>query len=75
MKYYAGLDIGGTSGRIILSDENGQVLERLQTGGVSIFSGGEKAARKKYEELVFTVLKKRKSEPSEIGRASCRERV
>ncbi|MCI8615944.1 MAG: ATPase [Lachnospiraceae bacterium] len=65
MKYYAGLDIGGTSGRIILSDENGQVLERLQTGGVSIFSGGEKAARKKYEELVFTVLKKRKSEPSE----------
>ena len=47
MKYYAGLDIGGTSGRIVLSDEKGQVLERLQTGGVSIFSGGEEAARKK----------------------------
>ncbi len=65
MKYYAGLDIGGTSGRIILSDENGQVLERFQAAGVSIFSGGEEAARKKYEELVFPVLEKRKLEPAD----------
>lgn len=65
MKYYAGLDIGGTRGRIILSDGKGQVLERFQSAGVSIFSGGEETARRKYEELVFPVLKKRKLEPAE----------
>ncbi len=56
MKYYAGLDIGGTTGRIRISDMSGSLIGEFQCGGCSIHEGAEERAKRKYRELVTPVL-------------------
>lgn len=63
MEYYAGLDIGGTTGRIRLAYENGESIGEYQCGGSSIHSGGKERAKRKYRELVLPILEKNALRP------------
>jgi N-acetylglucosamine kinase-like BadF-type ATPase len=65
MKYYAGLDIGGTTGRIRLAYENGESIGEYQCGGSSIHSGGEERAKRKYQELVLPILEENALKPED----------
>lgn len=63
--FYAGLDVGGTSGRILLCDAQGNLLGETECGGASIYTGGEERAREKYTELVTSALSERGLEPGQ----------
>ena len=67
MKYYAGLDIGGTTGRIQLAYENGEDIGEYQCGGSSIHSGGEERAKRKYRELVLPILEENALRPEDCA--------
>lgn len=58
MKYYAGLDIGGSNGRIKVQSAEGTVLGEFQANGCSINTDGYEKSRQRYRELVLPVLDK-----------------
>ncbi len=55
--YYAGLDIGGTSGRLKICGTDGAVLGEFTAPGCSINTDGERKSRLRYRELVLPALK------------------
>ena len=56
MKYYAGLDIGGTNGRLKISAEDGSVLGEFTAPGCSINTDGYEKSRLRYRGLVLPAL-------------------
>lgn len=64
--YYAGLDIGGTSGRLKICDREGTVLGEFTAPGCSINTDGPVKSRLRYREMVLPVLDK-----LELSAASC----
>ncbi|MEY8354826.1 BadF/BadG/BcrA/BcrD ATPase family protein [Lachnospiraceae bacterium 54-53] len=61
--YYAGLDIGGTSGRLKLCDEGGSVLGEFTAPGCSINTDGVEKSRLRYRQLVLPALEGLHLEP------------
>lgn len=55
-EYYAGLDIGGTSGRLKICDRDGKVLGEFTAPGCSINTDGAEKSRLRYRELVLPAL-------------------
>ena len=56
MKYYAGLDIGGSTGRIRLKGEDGKDLGEYRCQGASFFASGQERAKVLYADLVLSAL-------------------
>lgn len=61
--YYAGLDIGGTNGRLKICDEEGRTLGEFTAPGCSINTDGAEKSRLRYRELVLPALEALKLEP------------
>lgn len=61
--YYAGLDIGGTNGRLKVCDMAGTVLGEFTAPGCSINTDGAEKSRLRYRELVLPALKKLELDP------------
>lgn len=61
--YYAGLDIGGTSGRLKICDADGRELGEFTAPGCSINTDGAEKSRLRYRELVLPALNKLKLDP------------
>lgn len=57
MKYYMGMDIGGTSARLKIAREGKEPREYV-TKGCTLSTSGYEGARRCYEEAVLPVLKK-----------------
>ncbi len=57
MKYFAGLDIGGTNGRLKICDADGIVLGTFQAEGCSINTDGYEKSRMRCRALVLPALK------------------
>lgn len=58
MGYYAGLDIGGTNGRLKIMNMDGRILGEFQAPGFSINTDGYEKSRQRCRELVLPVLEK-----------------
>lgn len=56
MDFYAGLDIGGTNGRLKISDINGQALGEFEAAGCSINTDGFEKSRLRCRNLVLPAL-------------------
>lgn len=56
MKYYAGLDIGGTNGRLKLVSENNTVIGQFSAPGCSVNTDGYEKSRLRCRELVLPNL-------------------
>lgn len=56
MDYYAGLDIGGTNGRLKLCTADGQVLGEFQSDGCSINTDSYEKSRLRIRDLVLPAL-------------------
>lgn len=54
--FFAGLDIGGTSGRLILEDTSGQSLGTYTSPGCTLNVSGYEESRLRYRELVLHAL-------------------
>ena len=52
MNYYAGMDIGGTNGRLKLKDGDGNILGEFTGPGCSINTDGYDKSRSRCRELV-----------------------
>ena len=50
MKYYLGVDCGGSKSMFILSDENGRILATYRTGSGSFFAHGAEGIRRLVEQ-------------------------
>lgn len=55
-EYYAGLDIGGTSGRLKICDGEGKVLGEFTAQGCSLNTDGAEKSRLRYRMLVLPAL-------------------
>lgn len=58
MKFYAGLDFGGTSGRMRLADEQGQVIGTYIGEGCSLNTDGMEKGGQRYRALIENALQK-----------------
>ena len=67
MRYYAGLDIGGTTGRLLLKEEGGPVWGPYSCGGASFFASGDQRAREKYAELILPALREHGWSPKDCA--------
>jgi len=56
--YYAGLDVGGTNGRLKICDPQGNVLGEFTAPGCSLNTDGADKSRLRYRELVLPALTK-----------------
>lgn len=54
--YYAGLDVGGTNGRLKVCDHTGNVLGEFTAPGCSLNTDGAEKSRLRYRELVIPAL-------------------
>ena len=54
--YFAGLDIGGTNGRLKICDSHGTVLGEFTAPGCSLNTDGAEKSRLRYRELVLPAL-------------------
>lgn len=66
-EYYAGLDVGGTSGRLIICDQSGNVMGEFTAPGCSFNTDGGAKSRLRYRDLVLPALLKQNLAPG-----SCR---
>lgn len=66
-EYYAGLDVGGTSGRLKICDLSGKVLGEFTAPGCSFNTDGAVKSRLRYRDLVLPALLKQNLAPG-----SCR---
>lgn len=66
MKYYMGMDIGGTSARMKISREGKEPWEYV-TKGCTLSTSGYEKAKLCYEEAVLPVLKELKITPGDCG--------
>lgn len=55
-EYYAGLDVGGTNGRLKVCDSAGKVLGEFTAPGCSLNTDGAAKSRLRYRELVIPAL-------------------
>lgn len=62
--FFAGLDIGGTSGRLILEDTSGQALGTYTSPGCTLNVSGYEESRLRYRELVLHALAAAGLEPA-----------
>ena len=65
MNYYAGMDIGGTNGRLKLKDGDGNILGEFTGPGCSINTDGYDKSRSRCRELVLPALKELELNPSD----------
>lgn len=65
MNYYAGMDIGGTNGRLKVKDEGGNILGEFTGPGCSINTDGYDKSRSRCRELVLPALKELELNPSD----------
>lgn len=56
MRYYAGMDIGGSYARILLASENGAIIKEHHGAGATINIVGYTAAEQVYARLVLETL-------------------
>lgn len=68
MKFYAGMDIGGTTGRLKLSDAQGNVIGEFFGDGGSINTEGYEKCNEKYRKLVLPALSASGLTPEECGK-------
>nr|WP_314459193.1 BadF/BadG/BcrA/BcrD ATPase family protein [uncultured Clostridium sp.] len=61
--YYAGLDVGGTNGRLKVCDPTGNVLGEFTSPGCSLNTDGGEKSRLRYRELVIPALMELNLEP------------
>jgi N-acetylglucosamine kinase-like BadF-type ATPase len=61
--YYAGLDIGGTNGRLKICDPDGAVLGEFTAPGCSLNTDGMEKSRLRYRSLVLPALEQLKLDP------------
>lgn len=61
--YYAGLDIGGTNGRLKICDPHGVVLGEFTAPGCSLNTDGGEKSRLRYRDLVLPALHELNLEP------------
>lgn len=61
--YYAGLDIGGTNGRLRICAADGTVLGNWQTPGCMIRAGAEERSRNTYRALLLPALEEQGLKP------------
>lgn len=65
MIFYAGMDIGGTNGRLKLKDRDGNIIGEFTGPGCSINTDGYDKSRSRCRELVLTALKELGLNPSD----------
>ena len=65
MNYYAGMDIGGTNGRLKLKDGGGNILGEFTGPGCSMNTDGYDKSRTRCRELVLPALKELGLNPSD----------
>ena len=58
MKFYAGLDVGGTSGRVKFSTEDKTLIGEYLGGGCAFNTEGYEIGREKYRKLMDAALSK-----------------
>ncbi|ADL04268.1 N-acetylglucosamine kinase [Lacrimispora saccharolytica] len=56
-EYFAGLDIGGTNGRLKICDPHGAVLGEFTAPGCSLNTDGAEKSRLRYRDLVLPALR------------------
>ncbi len=61
--YYAGLDVGGTNGRLKVCDPTGNLLGEFTAPGCSLNTDGAEKSRLRYRELVIPALMELKLDP------------
>lgn len=61
--YYAGLDIGGTNGRLKICGSDGEVLGEFTAPGCSLNTDGAEKSRLRYRDLVLPALKELNLDP------------
>ncbi len=61
--YFAGLDIGGTNGRLKICDTHGTVLGEFSAPGCSLNTDGAEKSRLRYRGLVLPALKELNLDP------------
>lgn len=67
MKYYAGLDIGGTNGRLKIKSANGEILGTYQAEGCSINTDGYEKSRLRCRALVLPALQSLSLSPADCA--------
>lgn len=65
MEYYAGLDIGGTNGRLKITKKDGTVLGEFQTPGCSVNTDGYEKSRQRCRDLVLPGLQALELKPED----------
>lgn len=65
--YIAGLDIGGTTGRVLLKSIDGRVLGEFYGEGCSINTDGSKKSEERYRALVLPALEKTGLRPQDCN--------
>lgn len=65
MEYIAGLDIGGTTGRLKLKSLMGEIIGEVYGQGCSINTDGEKKSEDRYRKLVLSALEERNLRPQD----------
>lgn len=61
--YYAGLDIGGTNGRLKICGSDGEVLGEFTAPGCSLNTDGAEKSRLRYRDLVLPALQELHLDP------------
>jgi len=61
--YYAGLDIGGTNGRLKICGSAGEILGEFTAPGCSLNTDGAEKSRLRYRDLVLPALQELNLEP------------
>jgi N-acetylglucosamine kinase-like BadF-type ATPase len=61
--YYAGLDIGGTNGRLKICGSDGEVLGEFTAPGCSLNTDGAEKSRLRYRDLVLPALQELNLKP------------
>ncbi len=61
--YYAGLDVGGTNGRLKVCDHTGKVLGEFTAPGCSLNTDGAEKSRLRYRGLVIPALRELNLDP------------
>lgn len=65
--YIAGLDIGGTTGRMKLQNMEGESLGEVYGQGCSINTDGDRKSEERYRKLVLPALEERHLRPQDCG--------